>query len=228
MVSSSAHYPTPFVANSLRPADACVIVLHGLGADGRDFMPVAAALNFPARANCRFVFPNAPTRPVTVNGGHKMPAWYDIYELSLARKIDHEALQDAARHIHELIAAQCAQGIAPERILVAGFSQGGAVAIEAALTASQPLGGLLVMSSYFATERSIAPSAANARLPVLVQHGTQDPVVPEVLGRQAFEALQARGYLADYQTYTMAHSVCPEQMEHIGQWLAKLLPSQAE
>lgn len=206
-----------------RRADAAVILLHGLGADGHDFEPLVPALNLPDALAVRFVLPHAPRRPVTVNGGMTMPAWYDILEMDLGRRIDTTQLKRSAQTVHELIDAQREAGIDSRRIVIAGFSQGGAVAYEAALSYPEPLAGLLAMSTYFATADSIELAPANRELSLEVHHGTADPVVPETLGRKGYERAKAMGLPANYRTYAMAHSLCPEQVVDIGAWLAQRL-----
>ncbi len=208
-----------------RRADAAVILLHGLGADGHDFEPLVPALQLPEAMAVRFVLPHAPSRPVTVNGGMSMPAWYDILEMDLGRRVDEAQLKVSAQGVHRLIDAQREAGIDSRRIVVAGFSQGGAVAYHAALTYPEPLAGLLAMSTYFATAEGIELAAANRALEIEVQHGTHDPVVPEPLGREGYERARAMGLAANYRTYPMAHSLCPEQIADIAAWLPQRLPT---
>ncbi|WP_110667996.1 alpha/beta hydrolase [Salinicola halophilus] len=206
-----------------RPADACVILLHGLGADGHDFEPLVPALGLDDALAVRFVLPHAPQLPVTINGGTPMPAWYDILEMNLGRRVDVAQLRASAERVHALIDAQIEAGIDSRRIVIAGFSQGGAVAYEAALSYTQPLGGLLALSTYYATADSIELAEANRALPVEVHHGTADPVVPESLGREGAERAEAQGYPINYRTYEMGHSLCPEQAGDIAKWLASRL-----
>lgn len=208
-----------------RPADACVFILHGLGADGRDFEPLVPALPLPTDDAVRFILPHAPRLPVTINGGMVMPAWYDILEMNLDRQIDEPQLLASAERIQGLVQAQIDSGIDSRRIIIAGFSQGGAVAYQAALSFSRPLGGLLAMSTYFATADSITLAEANRGLPIEVHHGNLDPVVPEALGRAAYERVLALGYPAKYRQYSMGHAVCPQQVADIGAWLGKRLSS---
>lgn len=203
-----------------QPADAVIIWLHGLGASGNDFVPMTEHLQFDS-ANIRFLFPNAPQLPVTINQGMVMPAWYDITDISIDRTIDSKQLRESAAAIHALIDEQVAQGIDSRRIVIAGFSQGGAVGYEVALTYPKPLGGLMAHSTYFATAADITIAEANQSLPLLVQHGTQDPVVPESLGQKAVATLQEKGFEVTYQTYPMPHSLCLEQVEDMKKWLAK-------
>lgn len=206
-----------------RQADAVVILLHGLGASGHDLAPLVPSLNLSAGFTVRYVLPHAPQRAVTVNGGMVMPAWYDILEMNLGRRIDEVQLRVSARQVQTLIDAQRQAGIDSRRIVIAGFSQGGAVAYEAALTYPEPLGGLLAMSTYFATGQSIELAEANRQLATEVHHGTFDPVVPESLGRAGFERAKALGLPANYRTYPMAHALCPQQIGDIGAWLSARL-----
>lgn len=206
-----------------RPADACVFILHGLGADGRDFEPLVPALPLPTNDAVRFILPHAPRLPVSVNNGMVMPAWYDIREMSLDRDIDVAQLRVSAERIQGLIQAQIDSGIDSRRIIVAGFSQGGAVAYEAALSFPMPLGGLLALSTYFATADSIELAEANRDLAIEIHHGTFDPVVPEALGKAAYEKVKSLGHPATYRSYPMAHAVCPQQVADIGAWLNERL-----
>lgn len=217
-----AHLPAVVIEPS-SPADSVVIWLHGLGADGNDFAPLVPQLELPGDRAVRFVFPHAPKMPVTVNGGYVMPAWYDIRELSLDRKIDVDQLCRSAEAISQLIERELERGIDSRRIVLAGFSQGGAVAYQAALSFPKPLGGLLVLSSYLATAETLEPHPANRALPILIQHGKQDPVVPEILGRRAADYLRGKGYELDYQTYDVEHGVCPAQIPALSRWLSACL-----
>jgi phospholipase/carboxylesterase len=204
-------------------ANATVILLHGLGADGNDFVPMVAELQLPATLPVRFIFPNAPAIPVTINGGYMMPAWYDITEINIDRKIDATQLIASAEQVRLLIDREIERGIPSHRIVVAGFSQGGAVGYQAALTYMQPLAGLLCMSTYFATRQSITPNSANRKLPIFICHGTADPMVPERMGRDALQDLTARGYPVEYKAYPMDHSVCAQEIADISRWLQRLL-----
>lgn len=199
--------------------EAAVIWLHGLGADGHDFEPIVPELQLPADLPVRFIFPHAPAIPVTINGGYVMPAWYDILEMSLERSVDSQQLLASADAVDAFIARERERGIASERIILAGFSQGGAVAYECALRHPEPLGGLMALSTYFATERSVAAHAANQQLPILICHGHYDAVVPEVLGQRALAELKRRGYAPDYRSYSMEHSVHPDEIRDISAWL---------
>ena len=206
-----------------QPATASVIWLHGLGANGHDFEPIVPELRLPAHLPVRFVFPHAPQLPVTINGGYVMPAWYDILEMSLDRKVDEKQLKASARNVQDLIEREIQRGIDSHRIVIAGFSQGGAVGFEAALSYPKPLAGLLALSTYFATANSIEINPANAQLPIQIFHGSQDDVVPEFHGQNSVAILQERGFEPSYQTFSMAHSVCMEEIDAISAWLQQVL-----
>lgn len=203
--------------------DASVIWLHGLGASGHDFEPVIPELQLPAGASVRFIFPHAPSLPVTINGGMRMPAWYDIKALELDRSIDEAQLMASAAEIDKLIEREIERGVDSRRIIIAGFSQGGAVAYQVALAYPKPLGGLLAMSTYFATEKTLQPSEANRSIPIRIYHGLHDPMVPEALGRKSQMALQDLDYEVDYVTYPMDHSVCLEEIQDIGAFIRRHL-----
>ncbi len=205
------------------PAVASVIWLHGLGADGHDFEPIVPELRLPESLPVRFVFPHSPHLPVTINGGMVMPAWYDILNMSVEREIDEPQLRTSAQAVQKLIDAEIAKGIPAERIVIAGFSQGGAVGYQAALTYPKKLAGLLAMSTYFATKDSIKLSSENKQIPIAVMHGSQDPVVHPTLGEQAVEVLKQFGFTPSYQTYPMPHAVCAQQIGDISNWLQNVL-----
>jgi len=203
--------------------DAAIIWLHGLGADGSDFAGIVPELKLPSTLALRFIFPHAPSIPVTINNGFVMPAWYDIVDADVGRKVDEVQLLASAAAVHKLIDEQIALGIRSERIILAGFSQGGAVVIQAALSYPQPLGGLLSLSSYFATAETIRPHPANKTIPVNICHGTHDPVVAEKLGRSSRDLLMAMGYHPQYHTYPMEHSVSLEEVHDVSKWMQQLL-----
>ncbi len=204
-------------------ATAAVIWLHGLGASGHDFEPIVPDLGLAKDLQVRFVFPHAPSIPVTINGGMVMPAWYDIRAMDLERKVDEAQLGQSALAVGELVAREVERGIPSTRIIIAGFSQGGAVGFQLALTYPQPLAGLLALSTYFATRNSIVPHPNNARLPILIHHGDADPMVAEAKGRQSAAVLTEWGYPVEYKTYPMEHAVCPPQIRDIGYWLTARL-----
>lgn len=216
----------PCVEHETGPdVDAAVIWLHGLGANGHDFEPVIPELGLPANSAVRFVFPHAPSIPITINGGMVMPAWYDIQEIALGRSVDTDQLMASAHQLQQLIDREIDRGVPSERIVVAGFSQGGAVGYEGALTYPKPLAGLVCISTYFATANSIKPHSANAALPIAVFHGTRDPMVPEQLGHDACQVLRGMGHQPNYQTYPVEHNVCLEEIVDIGRCLTAWLPS---
>lgn len=203
--------------------DSSIIWLHGLGADGNDFAPIVPELRLPEDVGVRFLFPHAPRIPVTVNGGFVMPAWYDIREMKIDRKVDEEQLLASAAAISLFIDRELDRGISSRRIIMAGFSQGGAVAYQVALSCKVRLCGLLAMSTYFATSSSIELEDINRDLPIEVHHGLHDPVVPEHLGQKAVNLLEEQGYKPKYRTYPMEHSVCPQQIQDISEWFQNLL-----
>jgi phospholipase/carboxylesterase len=208
------------------PPTASVIWLHGLGADGTDFVPLVPELRLPDDIAPRFIFPNAPVRPVTVNNGMSMPAWYDIYRFGVKDREDAAGIRASAAVIHGLIDSEHAAGISTARIVLAGFSQGGAIALQAGLRYAQPLAGILALSPYMPLAASLAAesSPANRAIPILMCHGRQDPVVPLELARKSFEALQAQGYTPRLLEYPMEHTLCAEEVVAISHWLAQALP----
>lgn len=217
------YLPCVEIETGTTPVSASVIWLHGLGADGHDFVPLVPELDLPDSLAIRFVFPHAPELPVTVNGGYVMPAWYDILEMNLERKIDEQQLLLSAAAVQALIERELTRGVKAERIILAGFSQGGAVVYQAGLSFDKPLAGLLVMSSYCATHASLQIHPANQTTPTIIQHGSQDGVVQEVLGQRAYRFLADRGCQVVYESYVMEHSLCPEQILSISRWLQKML-----
>ncbi|WGW01681.1 carboxylesterase [Vibrio sp. YMD68] len=204
-------------------ANASVIWLHGLGADGHDFEPIVRELALPKACAIRFIFPHSPSIPVTINGGVVMPAWYDILDMSIERKVDLSQLNASASAVQALIDREIERGIKSDRIILAGFSQGGAVAYQAALTYSQPLAGLLAMSTYFATKETIELHESNKHIDINIMHGSLDPVVAPQLGEQALNALESKGYQPAYHQYAMEHGVCAQQINDISQWIQRRL-----
>ena len=202
---------------------AAVIWLHGLGASGHDFEPVVPELGLPEDTAVRFIFPHAPNLPVTINGGMSMPAWYDIKAMDIDRVVDTEQLRASADAVAKLVEQQKHKGIPPERIIIAGFSQGGAVAYELGLSYPERFGGVLALSTYFATADTVERSEANADVPISVYHGTFDPMVPESLGVRSVETLKEMCYDPSYQTFPMEHSVCLEEIQDIGRFIRRHL-----
>ena len=198
--------------------------LHGLGADRYDFLPVAEALQ-ESLLTTRFVLPQAPTRPVTINGGYEMPSWYDIKAMSPARSISLEELEVSASMVADLIEAQKRTGIDASRIFLAGFSQGGAVVFHTAfMNWEGPLGGVIALSTYAPTfDNALELSASQQRIPTLCLHGQYDDVVQNAMGRSAYEHLKSRGVTVTWQEYPMGHEVLPEEIRDIGAWLTARL-----
>ena len=208
-----------------RDLKASVIWLHGLGADGNDFAPIVPQLNLSLDFGVRFIFPHAPAIPVTINSGYVMPAWYDIKQVDVDRHVDNEQLQESASRIHDLIDREIERGIQSTRIIVAGFSQGGAVSFEAALSYEQPLAGIMALSTYFATVGTIKINAIQQSIPILICHGEHDPVVSESLGKRSRASLEKLGFDPEYHSYPIEHSVCPQEIEDIGNWISRVLKS---
>ncbi|MFI8981398.1 alpha/beta hydrolase [Ectopseudomonas khazarica] len=213
----------PMILQPPQTADASVIWLHGLGADRYDFLPVAEMLQ-ERLATTRFILPQAPTRPVTINGGWSMPSWYDILAMSPARAIDQAQLEASADQVIALIEAERDSGIAAERIVLAGFSQGGAVVLHTAfLRYAETLGGVLALSTYaptFSDEMQLTDTKRH--LPVLCLHGKFDDVVTPDMGRAAHDRLHACGVPVQWRDYPMAHEVLPEEIRDIADWLSQL------
>jgi phospholipase/carboxylesterase len=213
------HYLPAVEVEPTSPVTAAVIWLHGLGADGHDFVPIVPELGLPPDHGIRFIFPHAPDMPVTVNGGYVMPAWYDILEIALDRKVDVAQLLASAHEVGKLIEREIARGIPSERIVIAGFSQGGAVAYQTALSYPKPLAGLLALSTYFATADTIQLNAANAKLPIHIFHGKQDTIVPDALAHKAHRWLSEHGYAPAYSEYPLGHNVFTEEIAEVGRCL---------
>ena len=206
-----------------REISASVIWLHGLGADGNDFAPLVRQLDLPVPLGVRFVFPHAPSIPVTINNGYVMPAWYDILSMDGGRHVDTAQIEHSADRVHDLIKRELERGVEASRILLAGFSQGGAVVYQAALTYPDRLAGIVALSTYFPTENTIMVDQVQANLPILICHGSLDPVVVESLGLAAKEALERRNFQPEYKNYPMEHQVCPEEVTDINEFFKKIL-----
>lgn len=203
--------------------NASIIWLHGLGADGNDFAPLVPQLALPENSGIRFVFPHAPSIPVTINNGFVMPAWYDIKEMDIDRHVDEAQLLQSAAWVHALIDREIERGVDSRRIIIAGFSQGGAVSYEAALSYGKPLAGIMALSTYFATAASVKVDPVQNEIPIMICHGSMDPVVPELLGQNSVATLQEMGFKPEYHSYPMEHSLCPQQVVDISAWLSRIL-----
>jgi phospholipase/carboxylesterase len=213
--------PTSEIETAADPRYA-VIWLHGLGADGSDFVPIVPELRLAAAPGVRFIFPDAPNIPVTCNGGWVMPAWYDIISLEPhSRRIDEAGIVASRAAIRRLIEREKGRGMAVDRIFLAGFSQGGALAYTTALTHPEPLAGVIALSTYIPSVALIEreASAASRAIAILAAHGSEDDVVFPALGRAARDFLTGRGYAVEWHEYPMPHAVCGEEVDRIGAWL---------
>ena len=201
-----------------------VIWLHGLGADGNDFVPIVQELSLPP-LGIRFVFPHAPMRPVTINGGFVMRAWYDIVHQDMVMKEDEHGVRQAQKMIEELIAKEETRGVPARRIVVAGFSQGGVISLQTGLRQPGRLAGVMSLSAYLPLTSTIAKerNAANNDVPIFLGHGTADNIVPLPLGIGSRDRLLKLGYDVDWHQYPMPHSVCAEELEDISAWLTRVL-----
>ena len=205
---------------------ASVIVLHGLGADGNDFVPVARELQLAAAGPVRFVFPHAPHRPVTINGGHVMPAWYDIFGLDAAERREDEAgLRASQAQVEALIAREKSRGVQAARVVLAGFSQGCAMTLMTGLRHAERLAGLVCLSGYLpiAAKTEAERHGANRDVPVFMAHGTADAVIPIARARQSRDVLLALGHPLEWHEYPMPHSVCAAEIADLGRWLLRTL-----
>jgi phospholipase/carboxylesterase len=202
---------------------ASVIWLHGLGADGNDFAPIVPELRLP-KAAIRFVFPHAPVQPVTINGGMRMRAWYDITDGAIRRE-DERGVRTSQVLIETLIAREKKRGTKAEGLVLAGFSQGGAIALHTGLRHPERIAGIMALSTYVpvAEKLSAEASAANRHVPIFMAHGTHDPVIPLARAEQSRGLLESLGYPVEWHEYGMPHSVCPEELADIGTWLGKVL-----
>lgn len=215
------------------PVAASIIVLHGLGADGNDFVPIARELDLSAIGVVRYVFPSAPVRPVSLNNGYPMPAWYDIFppptDASLPRREDEPGLREAAGWVQQLIDREVERGVPPGRIVLMGFSQGCAMTLMTGLRAPQRLAGLAGLSGYLPLAGSLAAeaSAANRDTSVFLAHGAEDDIVVPERGEATRDALTALGYPVQWHTYAMGHTVCPEEVVDLNRWLLAVLSAPA-
>lgn len=210
------------------PPDAAVIWLHGLGADGFDFVPIVEELRLPPTLAVRFIFPHARQRPVTINGGFVMRAWYDITGVGPGSAEDQAGIRESAEVVRGYVEQENARGIASERIVIAGFSQGGAIAFQAALRHPQRLAGVMALSTYLPLRQTLAAEAApaNRDMPILMCHGLRDPMVPATLGTASRDLLQSLGYKVEWKDYPMEHQVCMEEVLDISKWLQARLSHQ--
>lgn len=204
---------------------ASVIWLHGLGADGHDFEPIVPELRLPKALGVRFIFPHAPVRPVTINAGMTMRAWYDIKSPDLRQFEDVASIIDSSALIDRYIERETGSGIPSEKIIIAGFSQGGAIALHCGLRYPEKLGGLLALSTYLPMPDKLASevSEINRTVPIMMMHGDYDPLIPVIAGRESCELLNRAGYDVIWKTYPMPHAVCAEEIRDISEWLRNRL-----
>jgi phospholipase/carboxylesterase len=207
------------------PPKASIIWLHGLGADGHDFAGIAPQLNLPEQPPVRFIFPHAPVQPVTINASQCMRAWYDIYSLTDLENEDQEGINRAKASIFQLIEQEIEAGIPVENIYLAGFSQGGALALYAGLRYPKKLGGIIALSTYLPLLENIQHevSPANSNTAIFMAHGHSDPVLPLALGNNTYNHLKSLGFSIEWNAYPMAHQVCPQEINAIGKWLCRAL-----
>lgn len=203
------------------PADAAIIWLHGLGASAHDFDAIIPQLQAHSHHNVRFIFPQAPERAITINQGHQMPAWYDIYSLDRKAPQDRAGIVQSGEHIDRLILEQLKQGISPDAIILAGFSQGGAMALHVGLHSQYPLAGIAALSCYLplAQELYSHPPTLSCASPIYMAHGTFDTVVPLALGMTSVQILEQLHYQVNFQKYAMAHEICQQQITDIALWI---------
>ena len=202
---------------------ASIIWLHGLGDSGNGFLPIAPELHLPEALGVRFIFPHAPEQPVTINGGMVMRAWYDIKSLELDKRADEDGVRDSAKLVESFIEGELNKGIPADKIILAGFSQGGVIALHLAPRFQKKLAGVMALSTYMCVPQKLHDEAQQTDLDIFMAHGSQDPVVPMMAGRQAFDALIAQGYQVSWQDYPMAHQVCAEELKAIRTWLIEKL-----
>jgi phospholipase/carboxylesterase len=205
----------------------CVIWMHGLGADGHDFEPIVPELNLPASPGIRFIFPHAHMQPVTINGGFVMRAWYDIIAPDLTASQDHEGIVKSADAVYEIIHEQIEGGFPANKIILAGFSQGGAMALHIGLRSEDNFAGILALSTYLplADEVSVPPAAQKEEIPIFMTHGLYDPVIPINAGQISKQRLTDLGYQVSWKDYPMEHSVCAEEIVDISQWIKQVTAS---
>lgn len=220
--------PTPLEIQTQAHANVALICLHGLGADGAGLAGLADELRLRPDPGVRFIFPDAPVRPVTLNGGMTMPAWYDLFGIDAFSPEDDAGIQASAAAIRALIDREVARGIDSRRVVLAGFSQGGALALYTGLRCPLPLGGIVGLSTYLPlAQQCLAPNVPLNPAPVFLAHGTADTVVPPALGEHAAQGLRARGMDVQWRTYPMAHAVHPAELADLSTWLTRHLTAAA-
>ncbi|MDY6928266.1 MAG: alpha/beta fold hydrolase [Pseudomonadota bacterium] len=212
----------PYIeTNPVSEIKATVIWLHGLGDSGHGFAPIVPELRLPDALGVRFVFPHAPERPVTINGGMRMRAWYDIKSMDFDKRADLTGVRESAEQVEQLIEAEISNGVPPEKIILAGFSQGGVIALHLGPRFSKSLGGIMGLSTYMCQPELLASEAhpANQQTPVFMAHGEMDDVVPIAMGKAAYDTLTTNQYNVSWQSYRMQHNVNMDEINAISQWL---------
>lgn len=206
------------------PVTKSVIWLHGLGADSSDFVPIVPELHLPPTMGIRFLFPDAPVMPVTINNGYEMRAWFDIYGITLAAKIDNDGIQKSIVAINKLIEQEEARGVKSDNIILAGFSQGAVIALMAGLIYSKPLAGIIALSGYLpqADEVLAQASSANKQIPIFIAHGTEDPIVPYALGKATYAVLSQASYPLTWRSYAIPHTVSSQEIQDISHWMKQV------
>jgi phospholipase/carboxylesterase len=222
-MSEKKHLPSVEINSSLSP-NGTVIWLHGLGANGHDLESVIPELRLPHSMAIRFIFPHAPIRSVTLNNGSEMRAWFDIYALDFLQE-DIEGIYAAQQWINQLIERESQRGIPTDRIVLAGFSQGGALALHTGLRYKKALAGIMALSTYLPLHKKMKTEACsvNQRIPIFMAHGKQDAVIPFFIGESVEQSLSAKGYQVEFHAYPMAHQLCPEEIKDISAWLQRVL-----
>lgn len=210
----------PIIVEPSTPAKAAVIWLHGLGADGADFVDIVPSLGLPEAHGIRFVFPHAPVQPVTINGGMAMRSWFDIRSMDILNDVDSAGIRVSCHQVYKLIEQQRDLGISSDKIVIAGFSQGGLIALHAGLSYDHSLAGVMALSTWCPL---VEQFYLHREMPLFIAHGQQDPVVPFELGVKARDDLTAKGYQIDWHDYPMQHQVCIDEIEAIGAWLRRVL-----
>lgn len=221
MTSTTVKTATGIEIEPAKTADKSIIWLHGLGADGHDFVPLVPELHLPASLNIRFIFPHAPIMPITLNNGYEMRAWYDISSLTIDGISDKIGIEKSVQFVNTLIAKEVARGIETKNIILAGFSQGAVIALVTGLCCPDRLGGIIALSGYLPLAAEIAQKASkeNRQIPIFLAHGTEDNVVPYPLGKAAHLHLKQAAYAVSWHTYPIGHSVNEEEIADISEWI---------
>jgi phospholipase/carboxylesterase len=214
------------IINPPKSATAAIIWLHGLGANGHDFEPIVPYLSSELTEHTRFIFPHAPHRPITINMGMVMPGWYDVVAADLTAQQDAVGIRDSEKLLQDYIKREIERGISPQRIVLAGFSQGGAIALHTGLRYSETLAGIMALSAYLPLADTVANEVheANRLIPIFMAHGQHDPVIHLAQAEQSYVFLEQLGYEVEWHDYRMDHQICPDEINDINHWLTARLP----